>query len=178
MHRFAAARIVQKSDEAARLTSYRKLARNLPLLPASAVGHPARWTAAFLLPYGTAQMFPRLTPLLGNYGHFLAFAIPRELVYSKPARKSERNHQRRSSLKILLVLPIKVYEGFVNACSPNSGQYQTLKNAVILDDAQHGKSAGVLCEPIHARVLLGLAQAIYPEAAPYIEESIRLGRQP
>lgn len=99
-------------------------------------------------------------------------------MYSKPARKSGRNPSRRPSLKILLVLPIKVYDGFVNACSPNSGQYQTLKNAVILDDAQYGKSAGIMCEPIHARVLLGLAQAIYPEAAPYIEESIRLGRQP
>ncbi len=49
--------------------------------------------------------------------------------------------------------------------SRTSGQYKTLKNGVVINDPQYGKAIEILCEPIHARVLLGLAKVIYPDAA-------------
>ena len=81
-------------------------------------------------------------------------------------------------LKILVIIPGDVYDGFLDTCPVTSGQYQTLKNGVVINDPQYGKAIEILCEPIYARVLLGLARAIYPDAAPYIEESIRLAREP
>jgi hypothetical protein len=63
-------------------------------------------------------------------------------------------------------------------CPVTSGQYSTLKNGVVINDPQYGKAIEILCEAVHARVLLGLAKVIYPDAAPYIEESIRLAREP
>ena len=81
-------------------------------------------------------------------------------------------------LKILVILPGDVYDGFLDTCPVTSGQYQTLKNGVVINDPQYGKAIEILCEPIYAQVLLGLARAIYPDAAPYIEESIRLAREP
>jgi hypothetical protein len=80
-------------------------------------------------------------------------------------------------LQIVLVIPLGVYDGFVGACPITSGQYVTLKNGIVIDDPQYGKSVGILCEQVHARVILGLAQVIYPEVVPYIKESIRLARQ-
>lgn len=81
-------------------------------------------------------------------------------------------------LKILVIIPGDVYDGFLDTCPVTSGQYQTLKNGVVINDPQYGKAIEILCEPIYAQVLLGLARAIYPDAAPYIEESIRLAREP
>ena len=81
-------------------------------------------------------------------------------------------------LKILVIMPGDVYDGLLDACPVTSGQYQALKNGIVINDPQYGKAIEILCESIYAEVLLGLAKAIYPDAAPYIEESIRLARKP
>ena len=81
-------------------------------------------------------------------------------------------------MKILVIIPLHAYDGFVSACPVTSGKYKTLKNGVVINDPQHGKAVEILCAPLHARVVLGLAKVVYPDAASYIEESIRLARQP
>jgi hypothetical protein len=80
-------------------------------------------------------------------------------------------------VEILVVIPTDVYDRFVRVCPPNSGQYNALKNGVIIDDRRYGKAVEILCAPAYARVLLGLARTIYPDAVPYIEESIKLDRK-
>ena len=81
-------------------------------------------------------------------------------------------------VQILVLIPTDVYDGFVRVCPQNSGQYKALKNGVIIDDWRYGKAVEILCAPTYARVLLGLARTIYPDAVPYIEESIKLDRKP
>ena len=95
-----------------------------------------------------------------------------------PSKHLGKSLAGERQLKILVVIPGDVYDGFVNACPVTSGQYNTLKNGVVINDPQYGKAIEILCEPVYARVLLGLAKAIYPDAVPYIEQSIRLAREP
>jgi hypothetical protein len=85
---------------------------------------------------------------------------------------------REIATHIVVVIPLDIYERLLSTCPVNSGQYETLRNGIIIDDPQLGKATEFLCETVLARVLHGLATTVCPEAAPYIAQSIRLARQP
>jgi hypothetical protein len=82
------------------------------------------------------------------------------------------------NLKILVIIPIDTYHGFLRKLPIVSREYKILKNGLIIDHPQHGKAVKFVCEIVHAIDLVGRAKLMYPDAAPYIEESIRVARVP
>jgi hypothetical protein len=83
-------------------------------------------------------------------------------------------------MAILVSMPVEVYDGLLQKCSALSREYLILKNGVVRRDLEG--SAGpptveVLCETARAKFLLDFATLVYPAAAPYIEQSINLGRE-
>ena|SRR5688572_17489841 len=80
-------------------------------------------------------------------------------------------------IKLLLALPLEVYDGLLSKCSVMSREYLILKNGVIERDPQTGEQLNVhiLCEPQRAKFLLDLASLVFPAAVPHIEKSIAAG---
>lgn len=80
-------------------------------------------------------------------------------------------------MKILVTLPIEIYNGLLEKCAVVSREYLILKNGVIRSDHEERAdppAVEILCELKRAKFLFDLATLIYPEAAPYIEKSINL----
>ena len=81
-------------------------------------------------------------------------------------------------MKILIHIPMEDYNKFVQRCDASRREYETLKNGVIKRDGKKRVSVEILCNVEDAKMLLQLATQICPLAAPYINESISLARQP
>jgi hypothetical protein len=79
-------------------------------------------------------------------------------------------------MSILIALPVAVYDGLLDKCSPLSREYVILKNGVVRRDLDRGSDAVVeiLCEVQRARFLRDFATLVFPEAVPYIEKSLDL----
>lgn len=77
-----------------------------------------------------------------------------------------------------MVIPIGAYDGFLRTLPIVSREYKLLKNGLIIDHPHHGRAVEFACDVVHAIDLAGRAKMVYPEAAPYIEESIRVARIP
>jgi hypothetical protein len=77
-------------------------------------------------------------------------------------------------MAILVTLPVTVYDGLLNKCSALSREYVILKNGVVRRDLEGTSDAVVeiLCEMQRARFLRDFATLVYPEAVPYIENSL------
>lgn len=88
------------------------------------------------------------------------------------------NREEGVNLKILVVIPIDVYKGFLRTLPIVSREYKLLKNGLIIEHPRNGKAVEFASEVQHAIELVGRAKLVYPDAAPYIEESIRLARVP
>lgn len=79
-------------------------------------------------------------------------------------------------IKLLLALPLEVYDGLLSKCSKMSREYLILKNGVIeRDPAGEQLNVHILCEPHRAKFLLDLASLVFPAAVPHIEKSIPAG---
>jgi hypothetical protein len=81
-------------------------------------------------------------------------------------------------IKLLLALPLEVYDGLLSKCSMMSREYLILKNGVIERDYQttgEQLNVHILCEPQRAKFLLDLASLLFPAAVPHIEKSIAAG---
>jgi len=83
-----------------------------------------------------------------------------------------------ASKTILVDIPINHYNGFLQKCEGWRGELDILKKAVVTHDLDGHGQAEILCEVMHAELLRDLALSIYPRAAIYIEDSIRVARQP
>jgi hypothetical protein len=81
-------------------------------------------------------------------------------------------------MKIFIDIPIDHYHNLLQRCGPAHPEYELLKNGVITRDREKCPAVEILCEPEDARRILDLANAIYPNIAPHLEESISLARQP
>jgi hypothetical protein len=81
-------------------------------------------------------------------------------------------------MKILIHIPMDDYNNFVQRCDASRPEYETLKNGVINRDGNERVAVEILCAVEDAKMLLQLAAQIYPLAAPHVEESISLARQP
>ena len=81
-------------------------------------------------------------------------------------------------MKIFVDIPLDHYNGFVERCDASRPEYEILKNGVITRDRQERRAVEILCEVQDAKMILDLASHIYPHAAPHLEASISLARQP
>jgi hypothetical protein len=76
-------------------------------------------------------------------------------------------------MRVLVTIPVEIYNGLLGRCSLLSREYLILKNGVINRDRSAGEPAvEILCEVPRAKFLLDLATLVYPQAAPYIEKSL------
>lgn len=83
-------------------------------------------------------------------------------------------------MAILVSMPVGIYDGLLRKCSVMSREYLILKNGVVrrdLDDSSATPTVEILCEPPRAKFLLDFATLVYPDAVPYIEQSINQDRQ-
>lgn len=83
-------------------------------------------------------------------------------------------------MAILVSMPVEIYDGLLQKCSIMSREYLILKNGVVrrdLDDSSAAPTVEILCEPQRAKFLLDFATLVYPDAVPYIEQSINQNRQ-
>ena len=80
-------------------------------------------------------------------------------------------------MKILVDIPIEAYNNFVQRCDASRPEYEILKNGMIIR-ARNEAGVEILCAIEDAQSLLDLANDIYPQAAPHVERSISLARQP
>jgi hypothetical protein len=84
-----------------------------------------------------------------------------------------------AAAKVIFVeLPIDHYNGFVQKCETWRGEFEILKNAVVVDGSDGKKKAEFLCNLTQAGLLRDLAAHIYPLATVYIDDSIKSARQP
>jgi hypothetical protein len=84
-------------------------------------------------------------------------------------------------MKVLVKFPIEIYQGLLGRCSMLSREYLILKNGIVRHDQEEGPDSPmveILCEVERAKFLLDLATLVYPAAAPHIEKSINLAREP
>ena len=80
--------------------------------------------------------------------------------------------------KILVYIPEDRYKGFLEKCEPWRGEYEVLRDSVVARNSKGESSVVMVCAVLHAKMLLDLACQVYPEAAPYIRDSIRVERKP
>jgi hypothetical protein len=83
-------------------------------------------------------------------------------------------------MKILVSIPMEIYNGLLGRCSLLSREYLILKNGIIRRDRD--KRSGhptveILCEVQRAKFLLDFATLVYPAAAAHIEKSMTLSRE-
>ncbi|HEX5021769.1 MAG TPA: hypothetical protein VFX54_13965 [Candidatus Binatia bacterium] len=83
-------------------------------------------------------------------------------------------------MKILVSIPIEIYNGLLGRCSLLSREYLILKNGIIRrDDDKRSEhlTVEILCEAQRAKFLLDFATLVFPAAAPHIEKSINLAQE-
>ena len=83
-------------------------------------------------------------------------------------------------MRILIEISPKYYDRLLSRISADARMYAVLKNGVVIYPAEAGASTRtieILCEKFEARMLLAVAEELCPEAAPQVEEGIRLSRQ-
>lgn len=84
-----------------------------------------------------------------------------------------------AAAKVIFVdIPIAHYNGFVQKCEAWRGEFEILKNAVVVDGSDGQKKAEFLCDLTQAELLRDLAAHIYPLATVYIDDSIKSARHP
>ncbi|HKY07285.1 MAG TPA: hypothetical protein VJQ55_03550 [Candidatus Binatia bacterium] len=84
-------------------------------------------------------------------------------------------------MKVLVTLPMEIYDGLLGRCSMLSREYLILKNGVVRQDPEENPDqpvVEVLCEIERAKFLLDLATLVYPAAVPHIEKGINDAREP
>jgi hypothetical protein len=87
--------------------------------------------------------------------------------------------EETDAAKIILVdIPVDHYNAFLQKCETWRGEFDILKNAVIRHDLDRQGYVEMPCEVMHAELLRDLALTIYPLAVAYIEDSIKVARQP
>jgi hypothetical protein len=83
-------------------------------------------------------------------------------------------------MALLVSMPVEIYDGLLQKCSKLSREYLILKNGIVRRDREEDSAAPIveiLCEAPRAKFLLDFATLVYPPAASYIEESIKLARE-
>ena len=76
------------------------------------------------------------------------------------------------STSVQIKIPLPQYEGLLGRCEAWRGEYQLLENGVMLHDADGRSYVEMTCDRFQAKMLLELASAAFPEAAPHIEQSL------
>jgi hypothetical protein len=82
-------------------------------------------------------------------------------------------------VKILIDISPEHYDRILSEFPEESRMYAILKNGLVIHHFQAGneiRTVEILCDKFHARMILAAAQIYCPEAAPEIEEAIRLSR--
>jgi hypothetical protein len=82
-------------------------------------------------------------------------------------------------VKILIDISPEHYDRLLSKFSEESRIYAILKNGLVIHHSETGeelRTVEILCEKFHARMILAVAEMFCPEAAPEIEEAIRLSR--
>jgi hypothetical protein len=80
-------------------------------------------------------------------------------------------------MKILINIPMDDYNNFLQHCDATRPEYELLKNGAITRDRQQRRGVEILCEVDDAKGILELANAIYPDVVPHVQESISLARR-
>jgi hypothetical protein len=87
--------------------------------------------------------------------------------------------EEADAAKIILVdIPVDSYNGFLEKCETWRGEFDILETAVISHDLDRQGYVEIPCEVMHAELLRDLALTMYPLAVAYIEDSIKVARQP
>ena len=71
------------------------------------------------------------------------------------------------------------YDRILSEFTEESRIYAILKNGLVIhhfEASNESRTVEILCEKFHARMILAVAELVCPEAAPGIEEAIRLSR--
>jgi hypothetical protein len=82
-------------------------------------------------------------------------------------------------VKILIDISPEHYDRILSEFTEESRIYAILKNGLVIHHTEAGevsKTAEILCEKFHARMILAVAELVCPEAAAGIDEAIRLSR--
>jgi hypothetical protein len=82
-------------------------------------------------------------------------------------------------VKILIDISPDYYDRLLSKFTEESRIYAILKNGLVIHHFETGnmsKTVEILCEKLHARMILAIAEMFCPEAAAEIEEAIRLSR--
>lgn len=78
-------------------------------------------------------------------------------------------------MKILIEMPVAIYDGFIDKLERTSRAHAVLKNGLIVADSDAGDNERVLeiaCDRDEATLLLDSATRLYPDAAPVIAAAI------
>jgi len=78
------------------------------------------------------------------------------------------------STTVQINLPLPRYEGLLGQCESWRGETQLLENGVMRLDGEGRSYVEITCDRFQAKMLLELASAAYPEAAPDIERSLSM----
>jgi ribonuclease HIII len=82
-------------------------------------------------------------------------------------------------VKILIDISPEHYDRLLSEFTEESRIYAILKNGVVIhhfEGTNDSRMVEILCDKFHARMILAAAEGVCPEAAPEIEEAIRLSR--
>jgi hypothetical protein len=82
-------------------------------------------------------------------------------------------------VKILIDISLEHYDRLLSRFTQESRIYAILKNGLVIhrfEGSSDFRTVEILCEKFHARMILAAAEIVCPEAAPEIEEAIRLSR--
>jgi hypothetical protein len=77
-------------------------------------------------------------------------------------------------VKILIDISPEHYDRLLSEFIEESRMYAILKNGLVIH--HEFRTVEILCDKFHARMILAAAEIYCPEAAPEIEEAIRLSR--
>jgi hypothetical protein len=80
----------------------------------------------------------------------------------------------QASTTVQINLPLPQYEGLLGQCESWRGETQLLENGVMRLDGEGRSYVEITCDRFQAKMLLELASAAYPEAAPDIERSLSM----
>jgi hypothetical protein len=78
-------------------------------------------------------------------------------------------------MKIMIEMSPEHYDGLLSKVSTQSLAYSVLKNGIVDSRPERGsvrRVIDILCDPIEAEVLLGVATELWPKAASEIKDSV------
>jgi len=82
-------------------------------------------------------------------------------------------------VKILIDISPEYYNRILSEFTEESQMYAILKNGLVIHHFEANKefrTVEILCEKLHARMILAAAEMFCPQAVAEIEEAIRLSR--